>query len=277
MPSLITGDGFDPLAPVGAPGGAPDPESTPTTPEFDRSAGLALFMRSVMRYQGGQYTGAGGAYGISDTRWDSMAAGAGLGGASMNDRAQQDYVAAYWMQKYYDKYRNWNLVAVAWKQGYGAADAIIMQTRKDPRSVTFADIKAFNPEVYGFVSAVSKDSYLADNKGYTEALEGLPPLGYGRGGGVTTVITGTGTGQPVDPFDATVAELYAEIQAEDKAKAPSGAEMLFAQLEGLSNVVSGGKGRVDWRHDVSDTVSSGGNPNELGSINEQEEDDGSRR
>lgn len=267
----VSRDGTDPWAPIGEGTGTYTPPGS--TPEMDVSNDLATFMRAVLKWNGGSYGGSGGAYGLSGDRWATMAEGAGLEGASFSDRAQQDYVAAWWMQKMFQKYRNWNLVAVAWQSGYGAADGIVVQSRKDPRAVTAQDIKDFAPDTYQFVSTVAKDVYHLERTGYDPSLENLAPLGSG-GGGVRTIITGTGHGQPQDPFDATISELYAEMQAQDKAKMPSGAEMLFAQLEGLSNVVTGGTGRVDWRHEVNE-ASSGGSPQELGTIGE-EDDDGAR-
>lgn len=224
------------------------------------SDALSAFMRGVKRYNGDTYGGDEGAYGITRDRWDTMALGAGLQGANMGDHAAQDYVAAYWMNKWYDKFQNWNLVAVAWTSGVGAANEVVYATNKDPRAVSLDDIKNILPESHKFTATVMKDAVRLGLKGWEEGIDQYQPLT-----GPSTVIVGTGNAQPQDAFSATVMELRREQLEKQKSAQPSGAEMLFAQLEGLSNVVTGGEGRVDWRSDY-DEAGSGGNIQKLDPI-----------
>lgn len=263
----ISGEGYDDFLPVGAPGGPPDPDNTP---EFNVGVELARFMRGVLNYHDG-YSGSGGAYGISDNNWATYAAGAGMAGASKYDPAMQDYVAAYWMNSYYQKYRNWNLVAVAWKYGTGAANAVVVQSNKDPREITPLDIKNFASQAYSFTTSVMDVAHQLGMKDFDPDMENAMPLSQQP----TMVITGTAHAQPPDPFSATYSQLQAEAEAEQVRRSPSGAEMLFAQLESLSGVVSGGEGRVDWRSDFGETE-SGGSVQELPDLIRPGEEDAAR-
>ncbi len=254
MPVLETPEN---IRPVGAIGGAPDPELTPTVPEFDIGVQLGQFMRGVLNYFGG-YAGSGGAYGISDSEWATMSTAAGVAGANKSDPAMQDYVAGFMLNQLYSKYQNWNLVAVAWQHGTGTADGVVIQSNKDPRDVTSADIQSLAPDAYKFSSAVMGTAQKLGMKGYDRDMETMPPLSQTP----HRIITGTAHAQPPDPASATYAALQAEAMEEQKKRQPSGAEMLFAQLEGLSGVVSGGEGRVDWRSDFGE-AQAGGSVQEL--------------
>lgn len=248
------------------------------TPVFDRSQDLRNFMYAVHRYGGGGWGGSKGGYMFQPGDWGNLSKGAGLTNARMADTAAQTYVAAYWMDNLYQRYRNWGLVAVAWKEGAGAANAIIKQARKEPAEITGADIEALSPGMMGFVGEVTKWSAWAQDKGGIP--EDIDPnqSTQGRrilvgGGGTYTTITGSGYPTVEGPYAATIRQLYDESQTEKAARTPSGAEMLFAQLGSLSNVVTGGEGRVDWRHDP-EGIEAGGRAELLGLIGEEEENEG---
>lgn len=66
-----------------------------------------------------------GAYGFAGDDWTQMAADAGLEGARWSDPRAQDLVAQRTFDSLWRKYRDWRLVAVAWKAGEAAADAIV--------------------------------------------------------------------------------------------------------------------------------------------------------
>ena len=251
MPSIIGGgDGYDPFLPVGAPGGKPDPENTPTeAPLMERSKELQLFMMSVRRQSSGSYSGAynanGGAYGIDASRWDAMARRAGLDGANMQDPGMQDYVAAWTMKALYGKYRNWNLVALAWNSGSGAASAVVVQSRKAPESVTLNDINDFYDSSY--TSGVMSNMANLGFKGVTQESDLTLEEAVNR---PTRVLTGTGNVSIEDTYNATARALWDEAKDQDAKAMPSAAETLFSQIDQWSQSVAGGA-RRDFRTDVS--------------------------
>lgn len=66
-----------------------------------------------------------GAYQIMPGNWPYWAAEAGLGGAPITSKAAQDHVARYMFTKYYEKYGDWQLVAIAWFGGGTRADQAV--------------------------------------------------------------------------------------------------------------------------------------------------------
>lgn len=235
-------------------------EGKKETPTYDRSSELKSFMYAVFRAGGESFGGSGGGYGFPKDQWDEMATAAGLKGASMGDPAAQTYVAAYWMDRLYKQYRNWGLVAVAWKDGAGAAAEIIFQTRTEPAQITMRQIEQLSPASMSWVNDVTNWQIKVEQRGgIPDEYVPTPPKPNTH-----TVITGGGN-VSLDPYNDTLNALREDWEAEDIARQPSGAEMLFAQLESLSNVVSGGTGRKDWRHDVAE-VKSGGSIQRLDSM-----------
>lgn len=100
--------------------------------------GLADFMAAIRRLESGSYAGnygalgrqvkgdrARGAYQIMSKNWKSWAAMAGIPGADWRSSAAQDKVAAHMMNRYYERYRDWDLVAVAWYSGGSNADTLV--------------------------------------------------------------------------------------------------------------------------------------------------------
>lgn len=64
-----------------------------------------------------------GRYQIMSANWGAWSREAGLGmSADWKDPKNQDAVARHIMNKYYQRYRNWDLVATAWFGGPGAAN-----------------------------------------------------------------------------------------------------------------------------------------------------------
>jgi hypothetical protein len=77
----------------------------------------------------GDYTarnpsGAYGRFQFMPQYWDDWATKAGYAGASLQDPAAQDAVAAWLMGTYYQDYGSWDLVATAWRLGPGIANRV---------------------------------------------------------------------------------------------------------------------------------------------------------
>ena len=96
---------------------------------------IDTFMASIRLLESGSYdgnygaTGAYtgplgrglGAYQIMEGNWNSWSAEAGMPGANWRDPAAQDAVARFKMGQYYNQFGTWDLAAVAWFAGPGAA------------------------------------------------------------------------------------------------------------------------------------------------------------
>lgn len=65
-----------------------------------------------------------GAYGISPANWRRWTAQYGLTGAPWQNKSAQDSVAHQKVAEYYNRYGNWELVALAWWGGTEYADEI---------------------------------------------------------------------------------------------------------------------------------------------------------
>lgn len=250
-------EGSDSLRPVGAPGGAIDPDLTqPEIPVISKTKELQLFMMSVRNQSSGSYSGSysgpQGAYGIDPGRWDLMARRAGLGGADMRDPGMQDYVAAWTMKALYGRYHNWNLVALAWSNGTGAADSVIKQSNKNPDAVSLADIELFYKGGFtaGVVHGMAKLGW-KNIQGEADLDPGLTQLGSQQ---PHRTITGTGNVAIEDTYNATIRALLSEADAEKRSNAPSASEIMFQQIDGWSQSVAGGA-RADYRTDVSEVQS----------------------
>lgn len=97
---------------------------------------IDVFMAAIRRLESGSYAGnysavgvmtqkygrARGAYQIMETIWPGWAAEAGIPGASYTSKEAQDHVARFKMNQYYERYGSWDLVAIAWFAGPGAAN-----------------------------------------------------------------------------------------------------------------------------------------------------------
>ena len=149
------------------------------------------------------------------------------------------------MKALYSKYRNWSLVALAWSSGHGAANAVVVQSRKAPESVTLQDIADFADSKYA--SGIMTNMTNLGFKGVTQESDLDLETAVNR---PTRVITGTGNVSLEDTYNATARALWDEAQAEDAAAMPSAAETLFAQIDEWSQKVAGGA-RRDFRTDVS--------------------------
>lgn len=68
-----------------------------------------------------------GAYQIMSQYWPGWAAEAGIPGADWRDPKAQDRVARYKMQRYFERYGRWDLVAIAWFAGPGRANTAANQ------------------------------------------------------------------------------------------------------------------------------------------------------
>lgn len=66
-----------------------------------------------------------GAYQIMPGNWPSWAAQAGIPGADWRDPAAQDRVAKFKVTEYWNRYKDWRLVALAWWAGAGTSDKVV--------------------------------------------------------------------------------------------------------------------------------------------------------
>lgn len=104
----------------------PTPGTKPTP--FPRASGGKVTLDSFMtalsgQESGGNYaarnsrTGASGKYQILPSNWPSWSKEAGLPAGSAPTPKNQEYVARFKIQQYYNKYGNWEDVASAWYSG----------------------------------------------------------------------------------------------------------------------------------------------------------------
>jgi len=95
---------------------------------------IETFMSAIRRLESGSHAGnyaalgrvvggqrALGAYQIMSNNWPGWAAEAGISGADWHDPMAQNRVARYKMLQYYNRFGSWELVAIAWFAGPGAA------------------------------------------------------------------------------------------------------------------------------------------------------------
>lgn len=119
---------------------------------------LDVFMAAMRRLESGSFegnyraqnvSGARGAYQIMTGNWASWASQAGVPGADWRDPAAQDAVARYKMTEYYRRFNDWNLVAIAWFAGPGAAASF---QRGDRRILNRSD---GNTTVSGYLKLIN--------------------------------------------------------------------------------------------------------------------------
>lgn len=99
----------------------------------DSLTDLYAFMAAIRRNESGSYggnyqarnkrSGAYGAYQFLPKYWDWYRRSAGLPDGDIRDRHVQDKVAEFHFRRLFKKYRNWDLVSVAWHAGEGRIDA----------------------------------------------------------------------------------------------------------------------------------------------------------
>lgn len=93
-----------------------------------------------------------GAYGILNINWDWWAKQAGYEGADWRTPEMQDIVAANKMTEYYNKYGSWDLVAVAWYGGPGAANTALNQGIDSVGDL--GNMDNFGPNIQSYVNSV---------------------------------------------------------------------------------------------------------------------------
>jgi len=140
---------------------------------------IDTFMAAIRRLESGSYQGnyaavgrmvrgdrAIGAYQIMSRYWDKWAAAAGIAGADWRDPVAQDHVARHVMSKYYERFKNWDLVALAWYAGGSTAQKVLDRGYAGPQSIN-------NPGIRQYVEEVSQYATEA------QAKDILPKQGYG--------------------------------------------------------------------------------------------------
>ena len=93
-----------------------------------------------------------GAYGILDINWPEWAKQAGYEGADWRIPVIQDIVAGNKIQDYYNKYGSWELVAIAWYGGPGAADTAVEEGMESVMHIK--NIEGFGPDIKTYVDKV---------------------------------------------------------------------------------------------------------------------------
>jgi hypothetical protein len=119
------------------PGAAPMQSSTSGSqiltaisgPGATSNGDLGTFISAISGQEsGGNYdatnarTGASGRFQIMPENWPSWSKEAGLGDNAPRTPANQDLVAQFKMQQYFDQFGNWRDVAIAWYGGPGAVN-----------------------------------------------------------------------------------------------------------------------------------------------------------
>lgn len=143
---------------------------------------LGSYMAAARRIESGSYNGqynaigrpvrgdrARGAYQIMGRNWSSWAAAAGLPGANWRSQMAQDRVAAYWMTEYYNRYQNWDLVAVAWFGGGRYANRLAAQGYDGPQSIPSKEIREYVTEIRGFLNETEGQGWTAP-RGFNKDL-----------------------------------------------------------------------------------------------------------
>lgn len=140
---------------------------------------IDTFMAGIRRLESGSFQGdysavgrpvrgdrAIGAYQIMSRYWDDWTKAAGIPGANWKDPTAQDHVARYVMQSYYDRFKNWDLVALAWYAGASTARKVLQRGYEGPESIN-------NPGIRQYVTEVKDYTAEAQRKGI------IPKQGYG--------------------------------------------------------------------------------------------------
>jgi len=106
----------------------------------------------TMTSTGLQTVQAQGGYGILDINWPVWSEQAGYAGADWRIPVIQDIVAGSKLQEYYNKYGSWDLVAVAWYGGPGAADKAVAEGIASVGNTQ--NIEGFGPDMQTYVNKV---------------------------------------------------------------------------------------------------------------------------
>jgi len=134
---------------------------------------IDTFMAGIRRLESGSFQGnysavgrpvrgdrAIGAYQIMSRYWDSWASAAGIPGASWSDPVAQDHVARHVMQQYYDRFQNWDLVALAWYAGASTARKVLQRGYNGPESIQSAGIRQYVTEAMGHTTEAQRKGIL---------------------------------------------------------------------------------------------------------------------
>lgn len=127
-------------------GGGTASGGTPTTAASAGSTGgIDAFMRAIGGQEsGGNYnatngsSGAAGKYQIMPSNWGPWAKEAGLGAGAPQTPENQEKVARFKIQQYYDQFQDWGKVAKAWYSGPGNVNKNVGGGSGYPDSNTYA-------------------------------------------------------------------------------------------------------------------------------------------
>jgi hypothetical protein len=140
--------------------------------------GLDSFMSAMSSQEsGGNYnarnkrTGASGRFQIMPSNWGPWSKEAGLGPNAPRTPENQDKVARFKMQQYYDQFGSWDAVAVAWYAGPGAVKGYL----SNPRASRYT-------RKQGKGNEPSINEYVASVMGKMSKLGGAPAKSASTGG-----------------------------------------------------------------------------------------------
>jgi len=238
---------------------------------FSALSALDTFLAAIRRLESGSYdgkydavnriSGALGAYQIMPGNWSWWTQKWGVPGADWRDKRAQDFVARKQFEEYYAKYRNWDLVAIAWFAGPGAAD----RARREGVGALGSVKDAMGTTVPGYVSTIRQHMANAperykQGKTISDLVNaGLPP--------VETVSDGAGPFTPDfvtadDQLMAFMEELARQrdtnITQQTQGPVDRRRALLTNLMQTMSNAVRAGAQRIgDSGFALADTPESG--------------------
>lgn len=149
--------------------------------------GLAEFMMAISGQEsGGNYnatnpdSGAHGRFQIMPGNWPAWAAEAGLGRNAPQTPANQNYVARFKMQQYYQNYKSWEAVAAAWYGGPGGANNYIKAMQGDGKAAAYIDRRHGGgkyPSIREYVQSIMRKMGKPSDIGSIDPNAMLDPFG----------------------------------------------------------------------------------------------------
>lgn len=124
-----------------------------------------------------------GAYGVTPANWRRWTAQYGLTGAPWQNKAAQDSVAHQKVTEYYERYGNWELVALAWWGGTEYADSvanegIVAQAELGPEAIELAAGLRSAPRQVGGYGPTPPDLPSSDAGRETQLTTALKAAGH---------------------------------------------------------------------------------------------------
>lgn len=216
---------------------------------------LGTFMAAIRRLESGSFAGnynatgrmvrgdhAVGAYQIMSRYWDTWAAEAGIPGANWRNPQAQDRVAAHRMQRYFEAFGDWDLVALAWYAGTGSVRTVLERGYDGPGSIQNPHIRQYVQEIRGYSEEASRQEWTAPrlegNLGVVQGASGwlFPVAGeadWGRGSWMPDTKTHRGrTHAAIDVYAAAGTPIVAPVGGRIKSVRSGNIGGNTVQIEG---------------------------------------------